>query len=254
MISSIVIGLILLAAIVSFLFIADDREEQNHEPEAHPQRVTYRITALGDSLTEGVGDEQGRGYAGITAETLKKRKDTREVTVANFSHRGDTSENLRNVLKRPDVRNSIGRSTTVFVTIGGNDLAGVFRQHFLNLKVSDFQERQKIYEGNLKAILDEIRAINSHADVFVIGLYNPFEDYLGQANTDFKPILDDWNEAIERIVRSYEHTRFVPTADLFEGKANRLLYEDHFHPNEEGYALIANRLVRFIDETHTSNR
>jgi lysophospholipase L1-like esterase len=38
----------------------------------------------------------------------------------------------------------------------------------------------------------------------------------------------------------------VPTYDLFELNANKYLYSDHFHPNQDGYERIAERIVQIM--------
>jgi lysophospholipase L1-like esterase len=38
----------------------------------------------------------------------------------------------------------------------------------------------------------------------------------------------------------------VPTYDLFQGRTKDLLFSDHFHPNNKGYTLMANRLLQDV--------
>lgn len=235
-----VLVLILAASLAIYHF----RPQQKTQlPQAKLITYNYRIVALGDSLTEGVGNEKRHGYVGITAAALKKQKNVKQVSYKDLGHRGDTSADLLNVLKKPETRQSVSRANTIFLTIGGNDLVHVLRNHFMNLTASDFSSEQKKFSVNLQQIFTDIRKLNPHASVYYFGLYNPFEDYLGQANKDFVPILNHWNANSKKIASHYTGIHFIPTYDIFRGKVNTLLYDDHFHPNSEGYQLLSTRLV-----------
>lgn len=203
----------------------------------------YRIVALGDSLTQGVGDPKDQGYAGLTAAALRKEKAVKTVTFTDYGHMGDTTDNLLKVLQRKEVQASVKHANTIFMTIGGNDIAGVLRARFMDLQASDFTSRQKIYAANLRRILTNIHSLNPHAHVYFFGLYNPFEDYFGKANKDFVPILDNWNRDSAKIASKFPDTTFIATKDIFAGKGDKLLYSDHFHPNKTGYGRMSARLL-----------
>jgi lysophospholipase L1-like esterase len=218
------------------------------QPQSQPAKVktityNYRIVALGDSLTEGVGNEKNHGYVGITADTLKKQKNVKHVAYTDLGHRGDTSVDLLDVLKRPDARRQVQKANTIFLTIGGNDLVRVLRNHFMDLTTNDFSAEQKTFTPRLQKIFTTIRTLNPRAPVYFFGLYNPFEDYLGRANKDFVPILNRWNANSKRVADRYRDVHFIPTYDLFRGRINTLLYDDHFHPNSKGYKMLSARLI-----------
>ncbi|QAA22476.1 SGNH/GDSL hydrolase family protein [Sporolactobacillus terrae] len=236
-----------MAAAVIFGYIA-------LRPSAAPKKpkpILYKITALGDSLTEGVGDLENQGYVGAAAEMLKKEKNVKSVSVSDLGHRGDTSADLLKKLKQPKYRKAIKASNTIFLTIGGNDIVHVFRQNFLDLHAGDFNKEQTIFSTKLKQVLKEIRQLNPDASVYYFGLYNPFEDYLGEANEDFVPILAKWNANSKQISENYQPISFIPTSDLFRNKSKQLLSKDHFHPNREGYNKMAKRLIEEIVKKQT---
>ncbi|RYM05676.1 GDSL family lipase [Sporolactobacillus sp. THM7-7] len=226
-------------------------DHEENVPQKTVQEQSYRITALGDSLTEGVGDAKEGGYTGITERLLTEQKSVAKVTLDNFGHRGDMSQDLLNVLKRPEVRESIRESDMIFLTIGGNDLFSVLRKHFMNLTVSDFTAEQRVFTKNLNRIFTDIRKLNPSARIYYFGLYNPFEDYLDEANRDFVPILNRWNENSASTAEKFKSIVFIPTADIFKGKGDTLLYEDHFHPNRKGYHLFAKRLLHQVDKNES---
>ncbi|MNF04900.1 hypothetical protein D3C80_2045140 [compost metagenome] len=52
-----------------------------------------------------------------------------------------------------------------------------------------------------------------------------------------------WNNQTMETVAEYEQAVFVPTYDLFQLNVAELLFTDHFHPNDKGYRLMADRLT-----------
>ncbi|MCO7176260.1 GDSL-type esterase/lipase family protein [Sporolactobacillus kofuensis] len=215
-------------------------------PKKKPEKLTYKIVAIGDSLTEGVGDLDNQGYVGATTKKLKKEKRVKKVEIQDFGHQGDTSSDLLKKLKQPQVAHAIKQSNTIFLTIGGNDLVYVFRKNFLDLHQSDFSNQQKVFSDHLNQVFTKIRRLNPNTRIYYFGLYNPFEDYLGRANKDFIPILNRWNTKSESIISKYKPATFIQTSDLFKGNTDKLLYTDHFHPNKKGYAEMSARLMDAI--------
>ncbi|MFT8316980.1 MAG: SGNH/GDSL hydrolase family protein [Sporolactobacillus sp.] len=237
--------MILLLAAGYFFFHFQSEPKQ---PAAKKNiNYTYHIVALGDSLTQGVGDPKDQGYVGLTAKGLKKEKQVRSVTVVNYGHMGDTTADLLNVVSRKNVQHSLRQSNTIFLTIGGNDIVEVLRAHFMDLHASDFTQEQKTYAANLSHILAKVRSLNPRATIYFFGLYNPFEDYFGKANKDFTPVLDRWNLQSKQISKKYR-VQFMPTAAIFKGKGDSLFYTDHFHPNKNGYEDMSALLLRTIQE------
>jgi lysophospholipase L1-like esterase len=250
----VVISILAILAAIFVVYFVFWHTGRDTAPQIKPKPINYKIVALGDSLTEGVGDLDNQGYVGITTKALRKEKNVKSVSMQDFGHRGDTSEDLLKKLKQQKVSDSIKSANTVFLTIGGNDIVHVFKQNFLDLHASDFKKRQKIFSSNLNKIFSEIRELNPDAHIYYFGLYNPFEDYLGKANKDFVPILNQWNANSKRISAKFTPISFVPTSDLFKDKTDSLLYDDHFHPNKKGYLKMSDRLLHYINESKAAEK
>ncbi|MBE3554889.1 MAG: lipase [Thermicanus sp.] len=200
------------------------------------EKDTLTIVSLGDSLTRGVGDGEGKGYVGRVVDRLKSIE-KRKVSVTNLAVSGATSQDLIKQLSVPGVRYAISEADILFLTIGGNDLNPGFEKldkmdptHFIG-DLSAFVTRGK-------KILAEIRDVNPDAPLFWLGLYNPFEDVLPGTN---RTILA-WNRQMEDLSLSVRSVYFVPLFDLFHQQTGRMLYSDHFHPNSKGYEAISIRL------------
>ena len=60
-------------------------------------------------------------------------------------------------------------------------------------------------------------------------------------------IVRDWNFQSAETAASFENIVYVPTFDLFQLQVENYLYTDQFHPNTEGYMLIAERVASLIN-------
>lgn len=200
------------------------------------------IVALGDSLTRGTGDETGKGYVGDLVDEIKQ-KTKRPVQLTNLGINGQRSDQLRVQVTQPEVGRQIQKADIVLVTIGGND---IFRG---GQGLEDFQSKtitaiEKKYLNNINYIFKQIRKNNSKANVFFIGLYNPFID-LDQGK-EMSKVIRQWNYDSAEVSAGFPKIVFVPTFDLFELKVNDYLYSDKFHPNTKGYRLIAERVASLL--------
>jgi lysophospholipase L1-like esterase len=202
----------------------------------------FRILALGDSLTRGTGDSEGKGYVGYLIDHLKEKSD-QNINLFNFGIKGLTSDELAEQMKQPEIQRQIQEADVILITIGGNDL---FRggQTLVELDLEHVKEIQEDYTKNITSVLSNSRSLNTQATIFLIGLYNPFIE-LGDAETISK-IVRDWNYQSAEVSASFPKTVFVPTFDLFQLNVDDYLYTDKFHPNTEGYRLIAERVASLI--------
>ncbi|WP_226036217.1 SGNH/GDSL hydrolase family protein [Aquibacillus saliphilus] len=217
-----------------------------------------RIVAIGDSLTQGVGDTTDNGgYVGILKNTFKDNDQS--IHIDNYGKRGNRSDQLLKRLENPEIISSIEKSDIVLVTIGANDIMKVVKDNFTDIKYDQFVEEQSNYSDRLTKIFDTIIDINPDASIFLIGFYNPFEKYFGDIE-QLGLILDNWNTAGNTISSEYDQIQFIPIIDLFRDTEENLFSDDNFHPNIKGYQLIAERVFKHIrpsieriEEDNTSN-
>jgi len=196
----------------------------------------FLLFALGDSLTRGTGAAPGSGYVDDAAEELRKRNPG--FRVENLAIEGLETTGLREILGHPEPRRLAGAADAIFLSIGGNDLSHAVGRVGSESPLEALGRARRTFESNLDAILGELRSANPTGRIVLLLLYNPFSDAeLGAAGS---PMIVDWNASAEKIALSHG-VRTVPTFDLFEGRPERLS-RDHFHPNEEGYRLIAQRV------------
>lgn len=216
--------------------------EQTQVEEIVNEEEGKTIVALGDSLTRGTGDEEGKGYIGYLVEELEEKTDEK-LTLHNYGVKGYRSEQLLTQIKGETIQNQIKDADVILMTIGGNDL---FQggQTLVNPKRDEISVIKDQYVNNLKETIDMINSINQDAVIFLVGLYNPFIDLEDAATTT--AVVRDWNYSTNHLLDQYPNTVFVPTFDLFQLKVNDYLFSDKFHPNSKGYQLIAERVASLI--------
>lgn len=216
---------------------------QQGTEQATETSAELKIIALGDSLTRGTGDIEGKGYVGYVSDQLKQAG--KEVSLVNLGIKGLTSSQLAEQMKQKEIGRQIGQADVILMTIGGNDLF-LGGQSLSDLSEHSISGLEEAYLIHLKTILTNIRAVNTEATIYLLGLYNPFSEF--QDGDLMSTIVRDWNYKTADTLAAYSKAVFVPTYDLFQLDVAELLFTDHFHPNEKGYRLMAERVAALIAE------
>lgn len=243
-----------------------------------------RISAIGDSLTEGVGDTtKAGGYVPILQRDLTDSEPINVIQMANFGKSGDRSDQiLKRLKKNKEIQKSLAEANIITLTVGGNDLMKAIQSHiFGKLSLKSFIKPRNRYEGELQKLYDEIRKYNATAPIYQLGIYNPFfmnfEDI-----KEMQEITDYWNEGSKEFVSRQDNAFFVPINEEIsrglDGKSalnnvadptdsieennssaqedakkavvnNLISEEDSFHPNNLGYQVIANAFKKEIIAT-----
>ncbi|WP_192987003.1 DUF459 domain-containing protein [Carnobacterium mobile] len=249
-------------------FLNKTEQAKNQEQEEIDQSVY--LVAIGDSLTEGVGDStQNGGYVPLVANQLRETTGIKEVTTKNYGITGERSDQiLERIKQQEDVRSDLAKATVIVLTAGGNDLIQTFKREQLKINQDSFIEPKKKYQENLTAILTEFHSLNPKAQVYIFGIYNPYA-YLFPEVTEMQEVLDSWNEETEQLAEK-EQATYLSLSELFDlnGQTtpadtigdssddqpanNPLLYEeDLFHPNDQGYELMADELYQALVKNRT---
>lgn len=247
-----------LLSILSFIILAsglvmtfqDQLASHSHSPQKTDSLTTtidekndeIYVVALGDSLTRGTGDENGKGYVGYTVEQLRKIT-KKEVRVNNLAIKGLVSNQLLKQLEQLEIQRQIKQADIILMTIGGNDLF----QGGQALTMKSLEQVKPVKEKflhNLEMIFQTIRGLNKDAYIFYIGLYNPFNDLSDKEISS--AIVRDWNFSSFEVAAKFPFVVAVPTYDLFELQVNDFLYVDKFHPNSKGYERIGERVASLL--------
>ncbi|HNK63414.1 MAG TPA: SGNH/GDSL hydrolase family protein [Anaerolineales bacterium] len=226
------------------------------------------LIAIGDSLTQGDGDDSGRGYPGRLLEIITPNRPG--STLSNFGKSGWSSDALINgdqglpgqlglAVGEVQAAAEQGRGAVVLVWIGSNDLWYLYEY---GGDVTDAQEQEDLqrYSANMDAILTQLRGAG--AQVIVALLDDQSKRPVALKGEAFTAITQDelarmsvqaqrYNEVIVQkaaqygalTVDFYNTTIFINSATL---------YDDGNHPNQAGYDLIAQKWYEMLAQLLSS--
>jgi lysophospholipase L1-like esterase len=227
-----------------YSFLRGDIGERVAPPSA-PVRTAAPVSTiapliLGDSLARGQGDDTGLGIGGRLVDELKKSH--RHVQSAvNLAVNGAFTKDLEAQLESRNVQTLIGQANVIVISIGGNDLWSGAE----GLRRAPQRNPDKVMGETLDAvarIVKKVRTANPRARIFLVGLYNPF------VNAPFGNMLSilvsEWNGMELKRFANDTNLTIVETLDLFSHRSRLSL--DNFHPNDEGYELIARRIAESL--------
>ncbi|WP_262314586.1 SGNH/GDSL hydrolase family protein [Lacticaseibacillus parakribbianus] len=220
------------------------------------------LTAVGDSLTHGVGDEtDAGGYVALIKTDLQATGDY-AVTTQNYGVTGDTSSQIQaRIDKQPKLQQAIKAADVLTVTVGGNDLMHVLQAHFLDMSAKDVAQGNAAFQKRLKKLVTTMRGLNDTAPIYVFGIYNPFYVYFPKL-TAMTDSVTTWNKATQQTLAALDGAYYVDIDSVLSkggttatkaaksslkqalsGSANPLIFtQDHFHPNNAGYAKMTSQL------------
>ncbi|PYI54833.1 GDSL-type esterase/lipase family protein [Paenibacillus flagellatus] len=219
------------------------------QPEEE-NKTTIDIVALGDSLTVGTGDVSGKGYVQNVREKLAAVTKKQVNLIGNYGINGYKTDQLLNDLQKANgVPYGIEKADVVLLTIGGNDLFAV-GQDVMNSQTNELDAnkvRERLPEpmNRLEQILTRLAQLNPKAKIVYVGVYNPFYDL-----PEMRPAsvhVQEWNDRAFDVANRFPNMVYVPTFDLFQLQFAKYMYSDHFHPNQEGYVRIADRVVQALE-------
>lgn len=235
--------------------IENDRQEIQNNTDASPDPIESEadltFVGLGDSLTRGVGDATGLGYLGNIENKLEAAYDI-EVKLDNFGKRGQRSDQLIKALEDEEVLDALAKADVIFMTIGANDVMQVFKNHFFHLEIPLFEKQSEQFRDHLREIFLSIREVNRSAPIYMVGIFNPFIQYFADI-TEIEEVIRIWNETSADVVSQIGNSHFVSIHTIFSGSEAVLLDDDYFHPNTNGYRLIADEILLHMSLTGEFN-
>ncbi|WP_341201514.1 GDSL-type esterase/lipase family protein [Planomicrobium okeanokoites] len=215
-------------------------------PNFVPQALV--ITALGDSLSQGVGDEANRGgYVGRLAAEIRDWPGVRGAAVENTAKRGRRSDQLLSMIQKGELTGPVTEADYIVMTIGGNDIMRIVKRDLFNLNLEAFREELLLYENRYENIYATIREMNPQAPLIMVGVYNPFSLITDEIE-EFDEIMEAYNGVMQEALADDPQACFVPVQDLFQGNDNLVYHTDFFHPNGNGYDLMTERILERMEE------
>ena len=198
---------------------------------------TYHYVALGDSLTVGLGSDLfSPGFVELYAEDASKSLH-REVLINKFARSGATSGELLEALYVPMICEAIQSSDIITITAGGNDLIDAAETFLVDQNERRLFEAMNTAINNIKKMINHIHLLHDpghHQYILRIqNLYNPYPN-ITQA--------DSWIQNFNAHLAEYTRFPHIKIADIysaFKGREKELLHPNGVHPNNKGYAVMA---------------
>jgi lysophospholipase L1-like esterase len=210
-------------------------EKPRRAPAGH-EAVSWDYVALGDSLAAGVGAE--RGYVDRYAAHLRNDTGAR-IRVTNLGVSGQTSSELLDALRGDEsMRRVIEEAEVVTFNIGINDLGhagAAYEEGTCGGEDGEecLREAVEAVKGNWGAIATELLGLRSTGDTII---RTPGLGYTPRAEDDLQHYVSEVNRHIASTTRS----KAVPYVEIPAGEIG--MSPDGVHPNDAGYATIADRL------------
>jgi len=248
-------------------FPGEDEIEETEEEEADEEKVEpaagrlsdklrsvvtmifnqeVNIVAIGDSLTQGVGDQTDQGgYVGILERTMDSGEHDLAIHFSNYGKRGNRTDQMLDRLEDEEIQADIKKADIILITIGANDIMQVVKENFTDITLDLFTEERTHFEDRLREIITTIHDLNGSAEIYLLGIYNPFEMYFEEIE-ELNIIVNEWNETSIQITNEFEEATFVPIQDIFDHASTNLFSDDNFHPNTTGYHRMAERVFEYL--------
>lgn len=227
------------------------------------KQAVLHYVAIGDSLTEGVGDLTGQGgFVPLLAQSLINTYQY-DVQVSNYGVSGNTSRQiLKRMVEDKAVKDSLSKADLVTITVGGNDLRQALMKQMGTVTLPSLKKPLQDYERHLMDMIETATSYKAELPIYIIGIYNPFYLHFPEIEA-LQTIVQQWNATTERIASTYSNVYFVPINEVMskglveeeqslagEAPANNVLFEkDQFHPNNIGYDLIKQAVMEKIHAT-----
>ncbi|MDQ0257025.1 lysophospholipase L1-like esterase [Evansella vedderi] len=200
-------------------------------------------TAIGDSLTVGVGAYLSTGFV-KRYEKLIYQKLQAPVITRVFAKPRIHSSQLLQMFSNPELQRSIQQSNIITISIGGNDLLKANRKYKKSKDPKIFEEAENIFYHNVRQMLFEIQYLKEYDYsrpyiIQLIGLYNPFPKI---------SYSDYWVNRFNHVLYSFtgNNIYFTDIHYLFKHYNKRVL-PIGIHPNGNGYQIVANELAKTLE-------
>ncbi|GEK27768.1 GDSL-type esterase/lipase family protein [Furfurilactobacillus siliginis] len=226
---ALIITLLVLAAAVAgiaawWLYQSGHQvSEQKHQPvpmQSAPKakkkvtaKKSVKLVALGDSLTEGVGDQRKQGgYVGQIKRQLTTKQHL-QVTATNYGKAGDRSDQIQKRLTNSLLmQKKVQQADAIVMTVGGNDLMQGLQNASIKGNTSpvamdkSVQATQAIFAGKLTQLLNQVRQLNPDAPIFLFSVYNPVYVYFAnveQLSAYVLQFVQTTQQTVQQVDRLY---------------------------------------------------
>lgn len=240
--------------------------EAENTPPTWFEPIQY--LALGDSSAFGINsnNEPDAGYADYLAQTLFEKKllqrQNKGFAVSGYTT-VDVLKDLQENVTKPSIgightgeelvlHQSIKDADLITISAGANDILKHVKQDpetgEPKINALAVMAETKKVGANYQEILASIKKINPHAQIFVMGYYNPFPHLRADLQPSLNQMLAGLNKAIQTGMTG-TNAVFVPTSEVIaENYVEFLPNPQNIHLSESGYRAVANQFNLSLED------
>ena len=202
--------------------------------------------SLGDGLSKGINYNgyEGKGYSDFIASDLEKTKKIKFYT-KEFSNEDDRITDLINKIeenieievdnKKITIQSAISKADIITLSIGFNEIMYKYKN---NTNTSYMYNYIDSYIKDMEKLIIMLRKYNNKK-IYVLGYYN------SSNNNDINKYIIYANDKLIKICTD-KNTYYVNLYDIFKNNKKLIYNINTSFPNEEGYKLIANEILKSI--------
>ena len=193
--------------------------------------------SLGDGISLGINENNyiSIGYSDYIKEYLESinklktyikdfsDKDARITDIINKINNNEEKNNIT-------IQNVISKADLITISIGLNEILYKYKN---NAYLYDYIDS---YINDMEKLINLIKRYNNKT-IFILGYYNP-TNYI---DLD-KYIIYSNNKLIS--LCSKEKVNYVNLYDIFNNNKKLIYNINNYYPNQEGYKLIANEIIK----------
>lgn len=208
--------------------------------ESNAPLELHQIVTIGDSLAYGEGDESGLGLSGQLDRALVDLGLEVQPTI-NLGRNGATTTDVAKRLQNPEVRDALKSADVIILSVGANDLG-----RSPELRQAAYRAPLLVADQMLERVagtVQTIRALAPRSRIIILGGYNPFKSAPQKEQIDRYLMI--WDAGLEARFESDRRIEVVKMSDLLSD-ATRLSRRDRFHPGQQAYAELADRIAEML--------
>lgn len=203
--------------------------------------------SLGDGLSKGINynNYEGKGYSDFISDYINKFNKL-EMYTKDFTSEDERitdlidniEENISTTVSKKTItiQNAIKNSDIITISIGMNEILYKYSNN-----VNDGYMYSYIDEcmNDLNKLMKTIRKLNNK-DIYLLGYYNPTKDkmldkFIKYANINLLEICSEYK------------LNYVNLYDIFKNNKHLIYNLKNHYPNQDGYKLIANEIIKFLN-------
>ncbi|MBD1373206.1 SGNH/GDSL hydrolase family protein [Hazenella sp. IB182357] len=210
--------------------------------------IPIYYTALGDSITAGVGAAPGKSFPQLLSSHMSTYLNT-TVNLFRVSRKGWQTPNLYFALRHlPNKRKIFSQSNLITLCIGGNDLAlGFFKYRYFTKDPSTLDEILAEFLQSYTAIIRLVQHY-TQTPLYLLNLYNPYPSdpiathFVISYNQVIATTASHFSFPLVNLFTKFSHHEADYIHGYKDGHTHQMipfLRSNPIHPNPKGHYVIA---------------